>query len=60
MSIFKSPGRRQASENVNVYNPDSLLWVPTAVSGKYNSRFATTADLVDARKIFSVLYRSNE
>jgi hypothetical protein len=56
MSIFKSPGRRQASDNVNVFNPDSLMWVPTAVSGKHNSRFSTTADLADARRIYRVLY----
>ena len=55
-SIFKSPGRRQLSDNVNTYDAKTFTWVPTRLTGKYNTRFQTTHDLADAKKIFPVFY----
>ena len=60
LSIFKSPGRRQVSENVNTYDSNTFSWVPTKLTGKYNARFQTTHELMDAKKIFSVFYQTDE
>ena len=56
MTIFKSPAKRQASSNVNVFDPHNLSWVPTGLTHKYRQRFQTTNDLVDGRKMHAVFY----
>ena len=61
MTIFKSPARRQSSPNVNVYDTNNFMWVPTAVNHeRYRSRFQSTHDLMEARKVFSVFFAADQ
>lgn len=56
MSIFKQPRRSQ--ENINAFDARTLKWKPQENNrpNKYNERFQTTADLVNAAKINAVFY----
>ena len=51
LSIFKSPLARQKYQNVNQYSARDSAWLPTKLTGKYNSRFQYTADISDAKKV---------
>lgn len=55
LSIFKSPGKHQSSDNKNVYNQETFSWSPTKLTNKYNQRFQTTTDLRYNEKMFKRL-----
>ena len=56
MSIFRSPGGRTVHPNRNSYDSSTYSWKPTVITGKYNDRFQTTHDLMDAKKMNCILY----
>lgn len=68
LGIFRSPQVRQRHGNINTTTlttnitcnttTTSVVWKPTKISEKYNSRFQTTQDLLFARKLYPVLYGS--
>jgi hypothetical protein len=51
LSIFRSPLARQKYQNVNQYSARDSAWIPTKLTGKYNSRFQYTTDISDAKKV---------
>ena len=56
LSIFRSPGGRIVHPNRNSYDNSTYSWKPTVITGKYNDRFQTTHDLMDAKKMNCILY----
>ena len=56
LSIFRSPGGRIVHPNRNSYDNSTYSWKPTVITGKYNDRFQTTHDLMEAKKMNSILY----
>lgn len=51
LSIFKSPASHKKPPKKNIYQNHTCSWVSRNVTGKYNERFASTSDLMAAKKV---------
>jgi len=59
MTIFKSPSTH-VHGNVNAYNNETYMWQPTLLTGKYNERFQTTHENMEAKKLFGRFFGGGE
>ena len=62
LSIFKSPAARAKHVHRNIYSEETMSWESdkSLLTNKYNERFQTTHDTIDAKKIFRVLGLAEE
>lgn len=60
LDIIRSPMTRQKNPNKNVFDPSTFTWQPTVLTNRFNERFQTTGDVIEATKVNAIYFSKDD